>query len=498
VPGHAPTLGAFTSLDDVAGSAQNPLSLNRFLYAADPETLVDQMYCIGLPDCSVDWRPVVAHWRASLRERVGRVQRRMEYLRRVVDLELDELLPGVPAIAIEGPKAVGKTATATHRARTIVRLDDDGELAIAAADPRRLAAGQPPILIDEWQRLPESWDVIRRAVDADGTPGRFLLTGSATPSEASTHSGAGRIITVRMRPMTLPERGVSQPTVSVGRLLAGTGEIEGSASLSLDEYVEQIVSSGFPAIRNLTDRPLRAALDGYIDRIVERDFAMLGRPIRNPAALRRWMTAYAAATSTTASFESIRDAATSGDGEKPARTTVVPYIDILQRLWIVEPVPAWFPTRNAIRRLAGPPKHHVADPALAARLLGVGADGLLAGRQIGPGVERQGTLLGSLFESLVTLSVRVFAQAAEARVLHFRTKGGEHEVDLIIEAPDRRVIAIEAKLGRTVGDADVRHLTWLRAQLGDGLIDSIVVTTGDRAYRRADGIAVVPLALLGP
>lgn len=427
------------------------------------------------------------------------MERKVDYIRRVVDGELDELLPGVAAIALEGPKAVGKTFTAVNRARTITSLDDRGQLDIAAADPRRLVQGQPPILIDEWQRLPESWDVVRRAVDADRTPGRFLLTGSATPTGGPAHSGAGRIVTVRMRPMTLPERGVSCPTVSLERLLAGEGdEIVGSTDLRLDDYVTEILASGFPGLRGLGGRALRAELDGYLARIIERDFAMMERPVRNPAALRRWMTAYAAATATTASYETIRDAATSGEGEKPARTTVAPYSDILQRLWIVEPLPAWLPTRNPINRLSGPPKHHLADPALAARLLGVAAGALLGGRRVGPAVPREGTLLASLFESLATLSVRVFAQAAEARVSHFRTKGGEREVDLIVEADDQRTVALEVKLARTVDDRDTRHLRWLRAQLGDDLVDAVVITTGDSAYRRADGIAVVPLALLGP
>lgn len=423
----------------------------------------------------------------------------MDYVRRIVDNELDELLSGVAAIALEGPKAVGKTATATHRARTITSLDDRGQLEVATADPRRLVQGEPPILIDEWQRLPESWDVVRRAVDADRTPGRFLLTGSATPADGPAHSGAGRIVTVRMRPLTLPERGVGLPTVSLERLLAGEAlEIAGTTDVSLDDYVNEILSSGFPGLRGLGGRALRSELDGYLARIIERDFAMMGRPVRNPAALRRWMMAYAAATATTASYETIRDAATSGDGEKPARTTVVPYNDILQRLWVVEPLPAWLPTRHPINRLAGPPKHHLADPALAARLLGVGSGALLAGRQPGPGVPREGTLLAALFESLATLSVRVFAQAAEARVSHFRTKGGEREVDLIVEADDQRVLAIEVKLTRTVDDRDTRHLRWLRAQIGDDLVDAIVITSGDTAYRRTDGVAVVPLALLGP
>ncbi len=423
----------------------------------------------------------------------------MDYRPRVVDLELDELLGGVAAIALEGPKGVGKTATALRRAATVHRLDDPDERELAQADLRRLATGATPILIDEWQRLAPVWDLVRRAVDDDGTPGRFILTGSATPGGAPVHSGAGRIVTLRMRPMALSERGRESSTVSLRRLLEGARPaIGGSSKLQLEDYAREIVVSGFPGIRELGDRARRAQLDGYLLRIAEREFPDLGRRLRNPAALRRWMTAYAAATSTTATFETIREAATGGSGEEPPRSTVRPYLDTLERLWIVEPVPAWLPTRSSISRLAAPPKHQMADPALAARLLGIGIDGLLGGRSTTPAVPRAEPLMGTLFESLVTLSVRVCAQAAEASVMHLRTKGGEREVDLIVERDDRRVVAVEVKLGRTVSDADVRHLVWLRDQLGDDLLDAMVVTTGETAYRRPDGIAVVPAALLGP
>jgi hypothetical protein len=301
-----------------------------------------------------------------------------------------------------------------------------------------------------------------------------------------------------MRPLALSERGFERPSVSLRELLGGRRPpVRGRTALRIDDYVEEILRSGFPGLRHLSGRPLRAQLDGYLDRIIDRDFPELGHQIRNPAALRRWMTAYAAASSTTASFEKIRDAATGGEGEKPAKTTAQPYRDVLERLWVLDPVPAWMPTRNRIRRLSSPPKHQLADPALAARLLGLDADALLSGREVGPPIPRDGSLLGALFDSLCALSLRVYAQASEARVFHLRTSGGEHEVDLIIEREDGRVLAVEFKLARDAGDDDVRHLNWLAGNLGDLLLDAVVVTTGAEAYRRQDGIAVVPAALLG-
>ncbi|MHB8466412.1 MAG: ATP-binding protein [Acidimicrobiales bacterium] len=421
------------------------------------------------------------------------------YIRRIVDDELDALLPALPAVALEGAKAVGKTATAARRARTVYALDQAAQRAIGGADPARLVIGPPPILIDEWQLIASSWDLVRRAVDEDPSPGRFLLTGSATPQEAGRHSGAGRIVRIRMRPLTLAERNIATPTVSLAALLRGDRPpIHGHTSIGLDDYVAEICRSGFPALRGLPERALRSQLDGYIDRIVDRDIPELHGRIRNPARLRHWMAAYAAATATTASYDTIRDAATPGERDKPARATAETYRDILERLWILDPIPAWSPFRNHLRRLGSSPKHHLVDPALAARLLDAGPDALIQGRAPTMTLVRDATLLGQLFESLVSLDVKVDAQNAEAEVGHLRTHGGDHEVDLIVQRRDGRVVGIEVKLSQVATAQDGRHLRWLAERLGDDLLDAVIVTTGPDAYRRPDGIAVVPAALLGP
>lgn len=422
-----------------------------------------------------------------------------QYIPRVVDRELDELMPQLPAIALEGPKAVGKTETARRRVKTIHQLDDPAQRAIMEADPMRVLRGAPPLLIDEWQRVPSVWDAVRRAVDKGIPPAQFLLTGSASPATAPTHSGAGRIVTVRMRPLSLAERRLDPPSVSLKDLLtANCPEVTGRTSVRLDDYVDEIVRSGFPGLRSYRGRALRAQLEGYLDRIIDTDFEEQGLAVRRPATLRRWIAAYAAATATTASYETIRDAATGGQRDKPSRSATQPWRDVLERLWILDPVPAWLPTQNYLSRLAQLPKHHLADPALAAAVLGLDAEALLKGAAAGPRIPRSGLLLGRLFESLVTLSLRVYAQAAEAQLRHLRLHGGGQEVDLIIERSDRRVIAIEVKLSRAVDDDDVRHLLWLREKIGEDLLDAVVVNTGPEAYRRKDGIAVIPAALLGP
>lgn len=420
-----------------------------------------------------------------------------DYQRRVLDDELDALLPHLPAISLEGPKGVGKTATATQRGGVVRRLDDPAELEIVRAQPSRLTQGRFPIVIDEWQRFPSSWDIVRRAVDDDPSPGRFLLTGSATPSERPTHSGAGRIVPIRMRPLTLVERGSAAPSVSLRSLLSGSRPpLEGTTDATLEDYTRELVTGGFPGIRFSDERAQRAALDGYLARIVDTDLPELGVEVRNPATMWRWVRAFAAATSTSTSFDKIRNAATGGEDDKPAKTTIQGYRSALERLWILDELAAWSPSHNHLQRLNAAPKHHLVDPALAVRLLGLDASALLDGQ--GPtSIPRDGTFLGSLLESLATQSVRVFAQSAEASVGHLRTPGGLHEVDLIVIRGDGKVVALEVKLSSTVGDQDVRHLHWLRDQIGDELLDAIVITTGAEAYRRADNIGVVPLALLG-
>ena len=414
----------------------------------------------------------------------------MRYLPRTVDSELDELMPHAAAIAIDGPKGVGKTGTASRRAGTVWLLDDPAQRQVAETDPTFTSPPRGTVLLDEWQRLPQVWDSVRRQVDAGAPPGRFLLTGSATPVDArGTHSGAGRILSLRMRPMALHERGGAEPTVSLRSLLGGSQDVGGQTALTVQDYARAIESSGLPGLVGAAPRVRRPLLDSYLQRVIDRDLPDMGVEVRRPETLRRWLAAYAAASSTTTSYSRLLDMTTGGDGSQPAKTTTIAYRDHLTSLWLLDPVPGWIPASSAISRLQQSPKHQLADPGLALRLLDLSAQGLL-----GPAGAH---LAGPLFESLVTLGVRVAAQAAEAKVFHLRTNAGEHEVDLVVEGVDGQVLGIEVKLSPSVSDADVRHLLWLREKIPDRVADLVVVTTGTTAYRRRDGVAVVPLALLG-
>lgn len=412
----------------------------------------------------------------------------MTYRRRAIDDRLDSLLSAAPVIALEGAKAVGKTATARQRAAQEWQLDRAADRDALRADPSLLRQAPHPVLVDEWQRLPESWDAARRWVDDGAPPGAMLLTGSAAlPAGVDTHSGSGRILGLRMRPMALFERGLT-PTVSLAGLLRGDDSVSGTTDLTLTSYIEHITSSGFPGIRAAQPEIHDDLLDAYTRNIIDRDLPEADVLVRVPQTLRRWLTAYAAASSTTTAYGRILDAAVGPEGTQPAKTTTIAYREHLERIYVLDPVAAWTPSNNPFAALQVGAKHQLVDPAIAARLLGKTARSLIA--------PRGRHLLGPLFESLGTLTVRVAAESARARVGHLRTRDGRREVDLIVEGRDGEIVGIEVKLSQEVRDEDVRHLLWLRDQYPD-VVDLVVLTTGQRAYRRKDGIAVVPLGLLG-
>ncbi len=425
----------------------------------------------------------------------------MAYQRRIVDDLLDEVGSELSTIVVRGARAVGKSATAARRAKTTYALDDPNTLALAQADPDLLVRGERPILIDEWQKWPPSWDRVRREVDVDPSS-RFLLAGSAEPQEQPSHSGAGRFVFLHLRPMSLVERGLEAPHVSLAGLLSGDRDEVGGGStdVGLADYASEIVRSGFPGIRTLSERARRLRLGGYLE-------ATFGYAISNgsdeprydPGALRRWAQSYAAATATTSSYETIRDGATPGESEKPSYERTAAIRRALERAYVIDPVPAWLPSLNQLSQLGKAPKHNFVDPALAAELRGLDAEALVQPGGLVQGTGRHRPYIAALFESLVAQSVRVYAEHNEATVYHLRTHRGEREVDLIVERRDGSVVALEVKLASTPGPDDFKHLTWLKRRIGDRLLDAGVVTTGSHTYRDpATSFAVIPAALLGP
>ena len=413
-----------------------------------------------------------------------------DYLKRVIDYEIAQVFPQLPALCIAGAKGVGKTETAQRLARTTYQLDQVDTRTILQADPRLFLQQPPPVLLDEWQLLPETWDTVRRAVDNGAPPESFLLTGSASPKPGvQTHSGAGRIITLRMRPLTLSERGIATPTVSLRGLFAGEEAVTGSSDLTASDYADAICQTGLPGFQQLTGRALRLAVDSYLRDLMDKDIFAQGYFTRTPHTLRAWLRSYAQATATTASYAQILEGATAGEGDKPSSETTRTYRDFLTKLWILEPLEAWQPLGSGWKRLTSSPKHHLVDPGFAARLLDLESQDLLT--------PAGANMYGALFESLAVLCVRVFAQALEATVGHFRTRAGEHEVDLVLEGRGGAIVALEVKTANRVSDHDVKHLLWLRKRVGQKMRAAAVLYGGKQAYMRKDGIAVIPLGCLG-
>lgn len=422
----------------------------------------------------------------------------MAYRRRIIDDVLDDALTELPALCITGAKGVGKSETASRRVRTVLNLAERRSRTAAEGNYDLITQLAPPIFIDEWQLAPHTWDRVRTAVDDGADPGSYVLAGSARINPRTRiHSGAGRIVELILRPLSLYERGICQATVSLAALFTGKVEITGVSPLAVGDYVEEILASGFPGIRGLSPANRREKLQEYLVRTIDHELVDNGMAVRRPDALGQWLKAYGAASATTTSYRTISHAASSGHDKVPARNTVDSYRAHLLRLHILDPIPAWTPVMSPLKYLAKSPKHHLVDPALAAHMMGIGRDGLLLGRGQRLGAH-EGTWCGALFESLAAQSVRVYADAIGARVTHLRTSGGEHEIDLMVESPDGKIVAAEVKLAETVSDKDCTHLLWLKEQLGEKVADLIILYTGPHAYRHKSGVAVIPLALLKP
>jgi predicted AAA+ superfamily ATPase len=423
---------------------------------------------------------------------------------RLIENYLADLLVDLPAFSIDGLKGIGKTVSASKLAKTSYRLDSEHDHLLLSNNMELLLEAERPVLLDEWQRLPAVWDFIRRAVDDDQASSRYLLTGSIFAKDLDVHSGAGRIIRLRMFPLSLEERGLDRKTVSLAALFAqavpGSLEIRGETAVTLGHYLEEIALSGLPGMRMEDERRRRLVFGSYLDSLLSHDFAQEGVRVRQPQALKRWLTSYAAAIASTADYNLILRGASAGAASAPSAKTTIAYREALERLWLIDELPAWLDGENYYSRLKRAPRHYLADPAFAVHLLDIGIDSLLPkGGGHFPETrfdERYGNIVGRLFDALVFQSLRAYAAVNEAGIHYFHTEKGERKIDFIV-TQGAKTVAIEVKAAPSVKDGDVRHLVWLRDAMGDRLTDALIVNTGPVAYRRPDGIAVVPAALLG-
>ena len=399
---------------------------------------------------------------------------------------------------IDGPKAVGKTRSAERFAQTIISIDDEAEQASLLANFDRLRIEKPPVFLDEWQYLPEVWNRVRHIVDEEGIPGRFLLAGSIQSKNPKLHSGAGRIVRIRMRPLSLAERFESLTCLRLSDALDGAiPEVVSAVSpIGFEEYMHEIIRSGFPAIHPLDESIRRIELDSYIENISSRDFRSQGITIRHPGKMKSWMRAYAAATATSTSYNKMLDAATAGEENKPAKETVISYREALRSLWLIDDLPFWAEGEDFLGRLKQTPKHYLADSALEARLLRLSLRDLITGKKTSPHDPEYGSIAGRLFESLCVMSLRTYATNLGAEVGYVRTQSGTREIDVIVQR-DQDIVAIEIKMTPVVRDEDVRHLNWFEEKVGDRVKEKIILTTGERAFRRKDRVLVIPAALFG-
>ena len=416
-----------------------------------------------------------------------------DYLPRVVDDEVHTALGAVGAVLIEGPRACGKTATGEAHTASQVRLDtDDGARELAAIDPRAVLDGPNPRLIDEWQLEPRLWNQVRKLVDDRRATGQFVLAGSSVPADDATrHSGAGRILRIRMRPMSLFESQHSAGTVSLSKILRGEIVQATSGGIPLDEVVERICVGGWPGLQSLDSATAQRVLASYLDDVARVDVSALdGGTRRDPSRVRKLMTSLARNVSTEASAASL--ARDSGDDDKPLWwETVQEYLAALERVMVVENQPSWGPHLRSRDVVRGAPKRHFVDPSLAAAALGASPQRL----------RQDVKTLGFLFESLVIRDLRVYAQAFGGQVAHYRDSAGS-EVDAVVTLSDGTWATIEVKLGVTQVDAAAASLERFVRKIDSATsgrpVARVVITAGEYAFTRPDGVAVVPLSLLGP
>jgi predicted AAA+ superfamily ATPase len=408
------------------------------------------------------------------------------YLPRLIDDLLIRRLAHHPAVLLVGPRATGKTTTAARLAGSELRLDERAQAVAVEADPdaavRDLAE---PILIDEWQVVPDVLGAVKRSVDADPRPGRFLITGSVRGDvDSPTWPGTGRLLRVAMFGLTVGEiRGTSPPVPLLDRLAEHGIEplmTNPTEQLDLRDYAELAAIGGFPQpVLRLPAAERGPWLESYVEQLLTRDVAMLA-PHRDPQLLRRYLESCALNTA------GITDHRTIYETAGVAKATGEAYGRLLRNLLIIDTLPAWW--TNRIKRLIRGPKRYFVDPSLALATLRIGV----------PGLMKDGDLLGRIIDTFVVTQLRAQLASCETqpRLYHLRQEKGQHEIDIIAEYGGGRVFAFEIKASSAPTRSDARHLAWLRTELGDRFMGGAVLHTGPRAFRLSDNIAAVPIATL--
>ena len=415
------------------------------------------------------------------------------YLLRLCDQELQIALQSSGAVLIEGAKWCGKTRTASNAARSILYMQDPDNSAsyqaMADTKPSLLLKGETPKLIDEWQMAPVLWDAVRFEVDKRGDPGQFILTGSAVPADNVTaHTGTGRFSRILMRPMSLFESHESNGTVSLGDLFDGNQAVEAMSELSIEKIAFALCRGGWPASILKNETPALRMSRDYVEAVINQDVSRVDEVEKNPERVRLLLRSLARNVATLATIQTIKNDIEATDISISDKT-ISSYLNALRRIFVVEDLPAWLPSMRSKTAIRTSSKRHFVDPSIATAVLRTNPDGLL----------KDFKTFGFLFESLCTRDIRVYAQDMDGDVFHYRDKSGL-ESDLIVRLRDGHWAAIEVKLGNKQIEEAAQNLLALKTKIDEDKMGQVsflmVITGGQYAYRRNDGVLVVPIGCL--
>lgn len=418
-----------------------------------------------------------------------------EYMPRVVDSLLEAKLQQTGAVVIRGPKWCGKTETALRHSKSALYMQDPDSWAsnqmLADSKPSVLLRGEKPRLIDEWQEAPRLWDAVRFAVDRERDRGLFILTGSATPKEKPRHSGAGRLSFLDMRTMSLYESGESSGEVSLGELFGSPEDVEGASAADVETIAHQVARGGWPGAVTMDNQ--EAALEtaySYLQIVAEEDISVVDGVSRNPDHARLVMRSFARCVGSQAAVSSMSKTI-NAQGSEMSRPTFSAYLGALRNLSIVEDLNAWEPSLRAKARISRTPKRYFVDPSLAAAALGASPDMLL----------RDMPTLGMLYEALCIRDLRVYAQKSHGQVFFYRDNTGL-EADAVVSLRDGRWGLVEIKLSQSQTDAASGSLIRVAEKVDKAIMGApsflLVITADGYAYRRNDGVYVVPIGCLRP
>lgn len=420
-----------------------------------------------------------------------------EYRARIVDDMLKDKLESKGAVVIEGPKWCGKTTTAMQVAGSILRMDEPSKretnIQMSEIDPGRLLKGNAPRLIDEWQIAPKLWDAARYEVDTRGEEGQFILTGSAVPIESQeiTHSGTGRFTWLMMRPMSLFESGDSTGEVSLNQLFENPSVIDGMNNLSIEKLAFLICRGGWPHAVGMKEKPALLQAEDYYEAVIKSDINRADGVSKNPERVKRLMRSFARNQGTQISNTMLRDDIISNDTESLNEDTIASYINALKNIFVVEDMPAWNPNLRSKTSIRTSDTRYYVDPSIAVAALGIGPKDLI----------NDLNTMGLLFETLCVRDLRVYAESIGGNVLHYRDKSGL-ECDTVIHLKNGRYGLVEIKLGgQTFIEDAAENLKSLSNKIDTSKMPApsfllIVIGIGEFAYKREDGIFIVPIGCL--